>query len=288
MSIQHLVRGHLKDLADGFTVNRVLPAAAARSVGPFVFVDHFGPVQLPVGKGLDVRPHPHIGLATVTYLFEGEIVHRDSAGFLQPIRPGDVNWMTAGRGIVHSERTPPEERARGPRMHGMQIWVGLPAEQEEIAPSFVHYPAASLPRLEVSGASIHVIIGRAYGAQSPVATLSPTVYCALELTAGAQVPIEPEHAERALYVASGAIDIEGTRVEAGTLAVLEPGATVRCGALIDAKVMLLGGTPLGHRYMWWNFVSSRKERIEQAKDDWSAQRIGQVPGETEFIPLPVK
>jgi len=245
-------------------------------------------VQLPVGKGLDVRPHPHIGLATVTYLFEGEIVHRDSAGFVQPIRPGDVNWMTAGRGIVHSERTPPEERARGPRMHGMQIWVGLPAEQEETAPSFVHYPAASLPRLEVSGASIHVITGRAYGAQSPVATLSPTVYCALELTAGAQVPIEPEHAERALYVASGAIDIEGTRVEAGTLAVLEPGATVRCGALIDAKVMLLGGTPLGLRYMWWNFVSSRKERIEQAKDDWSAQRIGQVPGETEFIPLPVK
>jgi len=286
--IQHLIRGHVKDLADGFAVNRVLPAAAARSVGPFVFVDHFGPVQLPAGKGLDVRPHPHIGLATVTYLFEGEIVHRDSAGFVQPIRPGDVNWMTAGRGIVHSERSSGEERALGPRLHGMQIWVGLPAEHEEIAPSFVHHPAATLPRLEVPGASIHVIIGHAYGAQSPVATLSPTVYCAFELSAGAQVPIDTEHVERALYVASGAIDVAGTRVDAGTLAVLEPGAPASCGALMDAKVMLLGGTPLGHRYMWWNFVSSRKERIEQAKADWSAQRIGAVPGETEFIPLPVK
>ena len=288
MTIAHLIRGHTKEIADGFAVNRVLPAAVARSVGPFVFVDHFGPVQLPPGQGMDVKPHPHIGLATVTYLFEGQIVHRDSAGFVQPIQPGDVNWMTAGSGIVHSERTPPEERARGPRMHGMQIWVGLPATQEEIAPSFAHYAAARLPRLDVPGATINVIIGHAYGAQSPVATLSPTLYCALELQAGARVPVETEHEERALYVASGAIEIGGTRVEAGWLAVLTPGAPVQVDAVAEAKVMLLGGAPIGPRFMWWNFVSSRKERIEQAKADWTAQRIGKVPGETEFIPLPQK
>jgi redox-sensitive bicupin YhaK (pirin superfamily) len=196
--------------------------------------------------------------------------------------------MTAGSGIVHSERTPPEERVRGPRMHGMQIWVGLPAAQEEIAPSFAHYAAASLPRLEVPGATISVIIGHAYGAQSPVATLSPTLYCALELEAGAQVPVDAEHEERALYVASGAIEIGGTRVETGWLAVLTPGVPVQIDARAEAKVMLLGGAPIGPRFMWWNFVSSRKERIEQAKADWAAQRIGKVPGETEFIPLPQK
>ncbi len=266
----------------------MLPAAAARSVGPFVFVDHFGPVQLPAGKGLDVRPHPHIGLATVTYLFEGEIVHRDSAGFVQPIRPGDVNWMTAGRGIVHSERTPPRSAraARACTACRSGSACRRSTRRSRRASSTTRRRACRGSRC--SGASIHVIIGHAYGAQSPVATLSPTLYCALELTPARRCRSSP-NTPSARCTWPVARSTSRARVSKPARSRCSSRcATVRCGALIDAKVMLLGGTPLGHRYMWWNFVSSRKERIEQAKDDWSAQRIGQVPGETEFIPLPVK
>jgi redox-sensitive bicupin YhaK (pirin superfamily) len=284
-SLQHLLHAKVSDLGD-FEVLRALPAAARRSVGPFVFVDHFGPVQLPAGRGMDVRPHPHIGLATVTYLFEGEIVHRDSLGFVQPIRPGDINWMTAGRGIVHSERSPVDERARGARLFGMQIWVALPEAQEEAEPSFVHYAAATLPRLALPGVGAHVLIGQAFDARSPVVTASPTLYCALQFDDGARLAVPADDEERALYVVAGAIDVDGERVERGMLAVLTPGAVPNAVADGKATVMLLGGAPLGPRFVWWNFVSSRRERIEQAKADWSAQRMGSIEGETEFIPLP--
>jgi hypothetical protein len=286
-ALQHLIRAKVSDLGD-FEVLRALPAAATRSVGPFVFVDHFGPVQLPAGRGMDVRPHPHIGLATVTYLFEGEIVHRDSLGFVQPITPGDVNWMTAGRGIVHSERSPIEERARGARLFGMQIWVALPADREETEPSFVHYAGATLPRVALPGVGVHVLIGEAFDARSPVATASPTLYCALQFDAGASLVMPAETEERALYVVAGRVDIEGQRVERGMLAVLAPGQVAPVAAEGKATVMLLGGAPLGPRFMWWNFVSSRRERIEQAKADWAAQRMGRIDGETEFIPLPAQ
>lgn len=287
-TIEHLIPARVSDLGD-FAVMRTLPAAARRSVGPFVFVDHFGPVQLPPGKGMDVRPHPHIGLATVTYLFEGEILHRDSIGYVQPIRPGDVNWMTAGRGIVHSERSPIEERVQGARLFGMQTWVALPADAEEVEPSFVHYAGATLPRVALPGVGVHVLVGHAFDVRSPVATLSPTLYCALQFEPDARVVIEDTHEERALYVVAGALDVDGQRVERGTLAVIAPGAAPTAAA-VDGKatVMLLGGAPLGPRFIWWNFVSSRRERIEQAKADWIAQRMGAIPGETEFIPLPAR
>jgi redox-sensitive bicupin YhaK (pirin superfamily) len=284
-SIQHLIRARVSDLGD-FEVLRALPSAAKRSVGPFVFVDHFGPVQLPPGRGMDVRPHPHIGLATVTYLFEGEIVHRDSIGCVQPIRPGDINWMTAGRGIVHSERSPVEERARGARLFGMQIWVALPEDREETEPSFVHHPSETLPRIALPGVGAHVLIGQVFDARSPVATASPTLYCALQFDAGARLAIPADTEERALYVVAGTLDVDGQRVERGMLAVLAPGEVPTAVADGKATVMLLGGASLGPRFIWWNFVSSSRERIEQAKADWSAQRLGTVEGETEFIPLP--
>lgn len=284
-AIQHLIRARASDIGD-FEVLRALPAGAKRSVGPFVFVDHFGPVQLPAGGGMDVRPHPHIGLATVTYLFEGEIVHRDSIGCVQPIRPGDINWMTAGRGIVHSERSPVEERTRGARLFGMQIWVALPEEHEEVEPSFVHYAGETLPRVALPGVGVHVLIGQAFDARSPVATASPTLYCALQFDAGASVAIPADTEERALYVVAGRIDVDGERAERGMLAVLAPGAVPDVAADGKATVMLLGGTSLGPRFMWWNFVSSSRERLERAKADWSAQRMGTIAGETEFIPLP--
>lgn len=285
-SIETLVRGRAADLGDGFTVLRVLPHAARRSVGPFVFVDHFGPTVLAPGRGMDVRPHPHIGLATVTYLFDGAVIHRDSIGSVQRIEPGAVNWMVAGRGVVHSERSPDEQRRRGHVLHGMQTWVALPIEQEEEAPSFAHHPAATLPLIERPGARIHLLIGRAFGHSSPVAMRSDTLYCALELDADAQVSIPPEHAERAVYVVDGRVSIDGEPVEAGQLAVLAASGTVELAARRPARAMLLGGAPLGPRILWWNFVSSRPERVEQAKADWTAQRIGRIEGETEFIPLP--
>jgi redox-sensitive bicupin YhaK (pirin superfamily) len=283
-----LIPARTHDIGD-FAVARALPSAARRSVGPFVFVDHFGPVQLPAGRGMDVRPHPHIGLATVTYLFEGEIVHRDSLGTVQAIRPGDINWMTAGRGIVHSERSPQSELVRGARLHGMQTWVALPVLQEEAEPAFTHTPATALPTSSRAGARIAVLIGTAFGLRSPVVTPSPMLYAALELPASTRLALDAAAPERALYVAQGTIEVGGTEIGAGALAVLPAGAELVLGARDTARVMLLGGAPLdggGQRFMWWNFVSSRRERIEQAKADWAAQRMGLVPDETEFIPLP--
>src|SRR5437763_670920 len=273
-----------RDLGGGFEVRRALPAARKRAVGPFVFFDQMGPVALAPGKGLDVRPHPHIGLATVTYLFEGEILHRDSLGTLQAIRPGDVNWMTAGRGIVHSERTPPEPRAQGSRVFGIQLWVGLPASEEETQPAFQHVPAARLPVLD---GDIRLILGEWRGARSPVATLSPMLYADVALRAGAELELDFRYPERAAYVASGAIEHEDERHEAGRMLVFAAGAAPRVSAASDARVLLLAGEPLdGERFVWWNFVSSRRERIAHAAADWKAGRFGAVPGETEFIPLP--
>jgi len=272
----------------GFTVRRLLPAAGNRMVGPFIFLDHMGPAVMEQGKGMDVRPHPHIALATVTYLFEGEIIHRDTLGSERAIHAGDVNWMLAGRGIAHSERSSTEERARGVRLHGIQSWVALPTAHEEDAPAFAHHPARTLPRLTRDGAQLTVIAGTAYGAESPVGVLSPTLYVEARLAAWARLTVDQGHAQRAVHVAEGAVRIGERRIGPGVMAVLRPGAEVPLEAEEPARVMLLGGAPLdGDRHIWWNFVSSSKERIERAKDDWRHGRFGKVPGdETEFIPLP--
>lgn len=287
-AIAHLVRPKTRDLGDGLTVRRILPAIEARSVGPFVFLDHIGPVAFAPGAGMDVRPHPHIGLATVTYLFEGEILHRDSLGFVQPIRPGDVNWMTAGKGIVHSERTAPELRAKGFSLHGLQSWVALPQGDEEVDPSFHHHPASALPEWAEDGVAFKLIAGKAFGRESPVKVYAETLYVAATFTAGAAMRLPPEHEERALYVAAGAVETEGQMIETGELAVFKTGRPVNLVAGPDgATTMLLGGAPMdGPRHMWWNFVSSSQDRIAQAKAQWRDMAFGRVPGETDFIPLP--
>jgi redox-sensitive bicupin YhaK (pirin superfamily) len=286
--IEHLIRARPRDIGD-FAVRRVLPSFQKPMVGPFIFVDHMGPIRLAPGTGMDVRPHPHIGLATVTYLFEGEILHRDSLGSVQAIRPGDVNWMVAGRGIVHSERTPPELRAAGPRAHGLQTWAALPKEREEVEPSFAHHPASSLPVVEMPGATVRVIAGRAFGARSPVAVFTDTLYAAAELAPGASLRLPAEHEERGVYVVEGKAEIGGTTVEEGELAVLQEGAAAEIRAPVAATLMLLGGAKMdGPRFIWWNFVSSSKERIERAKADWRDDRFPPIPGETERIPLPEK
>jgi redox-sensitive bicupin YhaK (pirin superfamily) len=278
---------HAKDLGGGFTVRRLLPAAARQAVGPFLFFDHFGPVVATPADNHDVRPHPHIGLATVTYLFEGAMLHRDSTGVVQRIEPGAINWMTAGRGIVHSERTPEDLRAVERRSHGLQLWAALPVEDEELPPSFAHTPARDIPELEVGGARLRVLIGSAFGATSPVVVRSPTTYLDIALSAGDGFPL-PLAEERALYVVEGDAQLDGVDLPPGQMLVLAPGEEPMLSADADARVVLIGGAPLGHRHMWWNFVSSRKERIVQAADDWAAQRFPAVPGETEFIPLPDK
>jgi redox-sensitive bicupin YhaK (pirin superfamily) len=271
----------------GFEVRRVLPVAQRRSVGPFVFFDQIGPATLAAEHGVDVRPHPHIGLATVTYLFEGEIMHRDTLGSVQVIRPGDVNWMTAGSGIAHSERTPQESRNRANPLFGIQSWVALPKAQEEADPAFFHHPAATLPKIEGEGKTARIIAGTAFGQRAPVATFSETLYCDVALKAGAKVEVPIEHEERAIQPVRGRIGIAGRVIEPGAMLVLRPGLKVTIEALDDARLMLLGGAAMdGPRHMWWNFVSSSQERIEQAKADWKAGRFGRVPGETEFIPLP--
>jgi hypothetical protein len=285
--IQHEILPRARDLGDGFTVQRVLPAAQRRMVGPFVFFDQFGPVEFAAGRGIDVRPHPHIGLATVTYLFEGGIVHRDSLGFVQPIAPGDVNWMTAGRGIVHSERTDAEVRKRPQRLQGIQIWVALPQRHEEAAPAFAHSPAALLPLIEGEGKSVRVVAGTLFGQRSPVETLSDLFYAAATLTPGASLLLDAEHAERAAYLLDGAVEIDGRPFAPGRLLVFAPGRPLTIRATAASRLLLLGGEPLdGPRHLWWNFVASRQDRIEQAKEDWRAGRFAGVPGETEFIPLP--
>jgi redox-sensitive bicupin YhaK (pirin superfamily) len=271
----------------GFEVRRALPAIARRTVGPFVFWDHMGPASFPAGKGLDVRPHPHIGLATVTYLFEGEIVHRDSLGTVQAIRPGEVNWMTAGRGIVHSERTGSDLRSKGSRVAGIQSWVALPEKDEETAPSFVHHGADALPLFAGEGKRIRLIAGSLYGRTSPVRTFSEMLYADVALERGATFSVPTEHEERAIYVAQGAIEILSRSYEEGNMLVLRPGAEVTLSSPSPARVMLLGGAALGApRHVWWNFVSSSRERIEQAKSDWKSGRFAMVPGDPEFIPLP--
>jgi len=274
----------------GFTVRRLLPHAQCRSVGPFVFFDHIGPAMLGGATPVDVRPHPHIGLATVTYLWDGAMVHRDSLGNTLEINPGDVNWMTAGRGIVHSERTP--ERLRGVEhaFNGLQTWIALPKEFEDTDPAFAHHPAASLPVVEGNGIRMTIVAGKAFGVTSPVQVLSETLYVSIDFADGAELVIPAEYAERAIYPVAGELWLDETELLPNAhLAVLEPGTLPLLRAAGASRVMLLGGAPLdGPRIFWCNFVSSTRERIEQAKADWQAQRFGPVPGETEFIPLPEK
>ncbi|HJV25260.1 MAG TPA: pirin family protein [Aromatoleum sp.] len=285
--IETVVVPRASDLGGGFTVLRALPSAQKRMVGPFVFLDQMGPVKLEPGNGLDVRPHPHIGLATVTYLFDGEILHRDSLGSVQPIRPGELNWMTAGRGIVHSERSPAALRPAGPALSGLQAWVALPGRDEECAPDFAHHGAHDLPVLEDAGLRIRVIAGDAFGVRSPAATRSALFYADVALDSGQQVQVPPEHEERAAYIVEGSVTIAGTLYPAGELVVFRRGADIVLTAGAPTRLMLLGGEPLdGPRFVWWNFVSSSRERIEQAKEDWRAERFAPVPGETERIPLP--
>jgi hypothetical protein len=271
----------------GFTVGRLLPHRQHRSVGPFVFFDHIGPAILGTKNAVDVRPHPHIGLATVTYLWEGAMLHRDSLGSVQEIQPGDVNWMTAGRGIVHSERTPQRLRGVDHPFHGLQTWVALPREHEEAEPSFAHHPKAALPVLGGDGVTLTIVAGHAFGERSPVRVLHDTLYVSMDLAEGAELVIPAEHGERALYPAQGELLLDDQPLPNNHLVVLEPGSLPLLFAKTAARVMLLGGAPLdGPRYVWWNFVSSSRERIERAKEDWRAQRMGQVPAESEFIPLP--
>ena len=284
-----VIKGKPRDLGDGFHVSRILPAIEKRAIGPFVFFDYFGPVEFKPGKGIDVRPHPHIGLATVTYLFEGSQMHRDTLGSVQEIQPGAVNWMTAGRGIAHSERTGPQVRAAGHRLHGIQSWVGLPTADEEAAPSFQHVASADLPSAERDGVTLKIITGAAFGLTSPVKVFSPIFYVDAKFADGASLSFTPEHEERAVFVVGGTIEINGEPHDDGTMAILAPGETVSLHANGESRAMLLGGAPLDgeQRHMWWNFVASSKERIEQAKADWASGRFGKIPGDDfEFIPLP--
>ncbi len=285
--IELVIDARRRDLG-GFEVGRVLPWAKHRTVGPFVFFDHMGPVDFAPGlpRSVDVRPHPHIGLSTVTYLFDGEIMHRDSVGSQQAIRPGEVNWMTAGRGITHSERFE-RARAEGGRLHGIQAWVALPAEDEETEPRFDHYGPAELPTYESGGLWARLVAGEAFGAKTGVKTHSPMFYVHWQLAPGTQAQLPAEYPERAAYIAQGAVEIGGRRFEAGQMPVFSTGQPVLFTALEPAIVMLLGGEPLGPRFIDWNFVSSRKERIEQAKADWRAGRM-KLPDldHDEFIPLP--
>jgi redox-sensitive bicupin YhaK (pirin superfamily) len=287
--IELLIQGRAHELGPGFAVRRVLPSIKRRMVGPFIFLDHFGPLTIrPGGDGMEVRPHPHIGLATVTYLFEGGIFHRDSLGSAQAIRPGDVNWMTAGSGIVHSERTEPEMKRTGFRMHGVQTWVALPKANEETAPAFEHVAAAQLPAWKEGTASLRLIVGSYAGHTAPTTHFSPILYVAVEMPEGARITVAPEHDERGAYISEGMAVIGDYVLGAGDLAVLTPGRRIDIEAGHDgAKVMLLGGATMdGPRHIWWNFVSSSKERIERAKADWKEGRFAKVPGDDEFIPLP--
>jgi redox-sensitive bicupin YhaK (pirin superfamily) len=271
----------------GFEVRRALPSAKKRMVGPFVFFDQMGPSEFLIGQGLDVRPHPHIGLATVTYLFDGEITHRDSLGTTQIIRPGAVNWMTAGRGIAHSERTPDDQRKQAGRLAGLQAWVALPRDLEECAPDFAHHARTSLPLMEDIGVSIRLLAGELFEQRSPVPVASETLYADIELAAGVGLPIESPVEERALYLVSGTLKVDGHAHEPGRLLVLKPGARLTVSAIDDCRFMLLGGEPLdGPRHIWWNFVSSSRERIEQAKADWQARRFDRVIDDNDYMPLP--
>ncbi|MET0365574.1 MAG: pirin family protein [Sphingobium sp.] len=287
--VESVILPPVRDLGDGFTVRRALPSQHRRMVGPFIFLDQMGPAAFHSGEGLDVRPHPHIGLATVTYLIEGEILHRDSLGSVQAIRPGEVNWMTAGSGIVHSERTSPEIRASGGGLHGLQTWVALPAAAEEVDPGFAHYKADQIPVAEADGTRLTLVAGSSDGLVSPVKTFSDMVYADIVMVDGARYQLRAEHVERAIYVVTGAVEVIGQTggFAEGELIVFKPGAEIVLKAKGATRLMLLGGEPLPEqRHIFWNFVSSRPDRIEQAKEDWLGQRFAKVPDEHEFIPLP--
>ncbi len=286
-SVELVIEGRPRDLG-GFSVRRVLPSASRRLVGPFIFFDEMGPAAFAPGTGIDVRPHPHINLATVTYLFEGEITHRDSLGSHLSILPGAINWMTAGRGIVHSERTGPEQRESGGRLHGIQLWVALPRAHEEVEPEFFHHPAETLPHIEDGGVTLRVLAGSAYGKTSPVRTYSPLFYVDAKLPAGGRLVLPDEYAERAVYVVSGKVRAGTEIADSPRLLVFSPGKKAVLCADTSSRVLLLGGAPLdGERHIFWNFVSSSEERIERAKQDWREGRFPKVPGdEEEFIPLP--
>ncbi|QIG46947.1 pirin family protein [Nordella sp. HKS 07] len=279
----------VRDLGDGFNVRRALPHGRRQMVGPFIFFDHFGPVQFIAGHGMDVRPHPHIGLATVSYLFDGSILHRDSEGNIQEIMPGAMNLMTAGRGIAHSERTPDMQRKNGQAMLGLQSWIALPADKEEMAPSFQHFDAATLPIIEDRNLRARVIAGSAFGATSPVTMVSDWFYVEVTAEAGVAVPLDATYEERAVYLVEGEVDIAGETFAAPQMLIFRPGDRITIKTAKKTRMMFLGGTAMeGPRHIWWNFVSSRKERIEAAKEDWKTGRFGPVPDETEFIPLPAK
>lgn len=283
-AVELVIEPKQKDLG-GFSVRRVLPARERRMVGPFIFFDHMGPAEFPPGEGIQVRPHPHIGLATVTYLFEGEIMHRDSLAYVQPIQRGAVNLMTAGRGIVHSERAG-EDLNITSKLHGIQSWMALPVDQEERDPAFLHYPAEQIPEVDVDGVTVRVIMGEAYGASSPVTAYSPTLYLECRLPAGAEITLPDNYREMAAYVVSGDVQIEQCNYRQGVMVIARSDRAVNLQAEQDSHVMVIGGDPLGARHIWWNFVSSSKERIEQAKNDWKAGRFDGVPNDSEFIPLP--
>lgn len=286
MAIELVIDGKQKNLGEGFVVRRSLPVMQKRTVGPFVFFDHMGPVDLRIDQGMDVRPHPHIGLSTLTYLFEGEIVHRDTLGFEQVIRPGAVNWMTAGRGIAHSERSA-SNRASHRRLHGIQTWLALPIENEELPPSFHHHPESTIPEISQQGVRVRVIAGEFAGQHSPVRVYSSTTYLEILLPQNASFEFAAQNHELAIYVVSGRVSVEDQVLNEGQLGVLKIGSDLKFTALESARVLVLGGEPLPEpRHIWWNFVSSRKDRIEKAKQDWLAQNFGTIRGETEFIPLP--
>jgi redox-sensitive bicupin YhaK (pirin superfamily) len=291
MPIEKLIPPRSRDLGGGFMVRRLLPSAAPRQgVGPFVFFDHFGPIMTRPGDNHDVRPHPHIGLATVTYLFEGAMMHRDSLGSVQRIEPGAINWMTAGRGIVHSERTPPDLKQKEYVAHGLQLWVALPKAHEEAAPEFSHTPATAIPEWSAPGVRARVLVGNAFGLRSPVVTYCQTLYLDVVAETGGTLALPPpEDAdfELAIYSVGEPLQADGEAVPAFSMAVLGQGAGATIEAPHGARYVVIGGEPLdAPRTIWWNFVSSSKERIEQAKADWTAQRMGKIDGEHEWIPLP--
>ena len=286
MAIQQRIVGQARDLGGGFVVQRLLPSALRQAVGPFLFMDHFGPVTVQPDAGHDVRPHPHIGLATVTYLLDGAIMHRDNLGSEQEITPGAINWMTAGSGIVHSERRPQRLQGQSYVNHGFQLWAGLPDDFEEVAPEFVHTPASDIPVVDQQGTQVRVLVGDAYGVRSPVRTFSPTILLDLQLPAGAQLQLPALAPELALYPVDADLTIDGEEIQRHTLNVLAAPQQVQLHATQATRVLVLGGAPLAHRYISWNFVSSRKERVAQAAADWHARRMAPVPGDDERIELP--
>jgi redox-sensitive bicupin YhaK (pirin superfamily) len=289
MTIEAKLKGDEKDLGGGFLVSRLLPSAQRQSIGPFVFFDHFGPLTVQPGASHDVRPHPHIGLATVTYLFDGAMMHRDSLGSVQRIEPGAVNWMSAGRGIVHSERAPDDLKHQSYLQHGLQLWAALPQAHEESEAFFSHTAAADIPVLSQGGVDIKVLVGEAFGLASPVKTFSKTVYLDVSLAVGARIELPPLADELAVYVVEGELQVDGEALAARTLALLAPGMLTQISARANTstRLVVIGGEKLdGPRFIWWNFVSSRKERMTQAADDWVAKKMGQVAGDNEFIPLP--